>query len=609
VKIPRSFSFFLAFALLLSVCSGAGLLAFLKKRMERRYTGVPRRVLAFYYSWYGTPQKHGRWIHWRGVEPERHQIATATHYPALGAYDSHDPEIIDTHIRQAKRCGIDGFICTWWGQGTFDDRAFELILDHAAKEGFSGTVYWETAPGRGEEKVHRAVSDLFYILNKYGSHRAFLKYHGKPVVFVYGRVMGQVELRQWQPIITEVEKRYGRDFVLIADGYRKPYARIFDGIHTYNICGWVKGKKPEELRALSRTRFSEAVSLARRNGKISCLTVIPGYDDTKIRKPGLRADRMNGETYRILWEEAIRADPDWVLITSWNEWHEGSEIEPSWEFGDKYLKLTALYAGRFKSKPPHRAQRPKAAGPALLTVRALRRELGDTPIGLFPDFENDLVLLLAEAGLNIVELSWEDLLDARKFNASRLPLLIYAGGESYRQTVRKQGDIDEALRSYVKEGGFLILLPAGPFPLYYAEGGATVRGTDKLGIQILGTGARSPGGPQGWEQPPPGLELKLCVDVSLLPDLPGQAPYPKTGDRRWRPSVGPLGRPAGARYLSLVKLKDRQGNYYGDAVSCLLLPGGGAIMYAWHRTADAFGPGRTALALLRFAAGKLKTKR
>ena len=46
-----------------------------------------------------------------------------------------------------------------------------------------------------------------------------------------------------------------------------------------------------------------------------------------------------GQTYRVLWEEAIKADPDWVLITSWNEWHEGSEIEPSWEDGDVYVKL------------------------------------------------------------------------------------------------------------------------------------------------------------------------------------------------------------------------------------------------------------------------------
>jgi len=41
------------------------------------------------------------------------------------------------------------------------------------------------------------------------------------------------------------------------------------------------------------------------------------------------------------------AGPDWVLITSFNEWHEGSEIEPSLEDGDRYLKLTKQYGPRF----------------------------------------------------------------------------------------------------------------------------------------------------------------------------------------------------------------------------------------------------------------------
>ena len=73
------------------------------------------------------------------------------------------------------------------------------------------------------------------------------------------------------------------------------------------------------------------MKLAREHGRIACVTVIPGYDDTKIRKPGLKADRLDGQVYRVLWDKAIKAKPDWVLITSWNEWHEGSEIEPSLE--------------------------------------------------------------------------------------------------------------------------------------------------------------------------------------------------------------------------------------------------------------------------------------
>ena len=66
---------------------------------------------------------------------------------------------------------------------------------------------------------------------------------------------------------------------------------------------------------------------------------------------GLRVDRMDGALYRAEWEEAIAADPHWVLVTSWNEWYEGSEIEPSAEHGEKFLKMTAEYAARFKAKP------------------------------------------------------------------------------------------------------------------------------------------------------------------------------------------------------------------------------------------------------------------
>jgi glycoprotein endo-alpha-1,2-mannosidase len=36
-----------------------------------------------------------------------------------------------------------------------------------------------------------------------------------------------------------------------------------------------------------------------------------------------------------------------VLITSWNEWYEGSELEPSVQYGEKILKETTAYAQKF----------------------------------------------------------------------------------------------------------------------------------------------------------------------------------------------------------------------------------------------------------------------
>ena len=302
---------------------------------------VPHEVLAFYYTWYGPAR------HWGIVDAARHDIEAARDYPVKGAYDSHDPAIIAWQISAARKHGITGFIATWWGQGTYEDQAVQLVLEAAARKHFKATIYWETAPGKGAEQVDNAVNDLAYVLTRYGTNRAFLRVDGKPVIFVYGRVMGQMPFGSWPEIISRARARAG-DFLLIADGYSERNAARFDGLHTYNICGAVKGKTPAELRAWAAAHYADAVKLAREHGRIACVTVIPGYDDTKIRKPGLKAERLNGQVYRVLWDQAIKARPDWVLITSWNEWHEGSEIEPSLEYGDQYLRITDQAALRFR---------------------------------------------------------------------------------------------------------------------------------------------------------------------------------------------------------------------------------------------------------------------
>jgi hypothetical protein len=54
----------------------------------------------------------------------------------------------------------------------------------------------------------------------------------------------------------------------------------------------------------------------------------------------------------VLFQAAIAANPDWILLTSWNEWHEGSEIEPSVENGEQALNTVAKFARQFRALPP-----------------------------------------------------------------------------------------------------------------------------------------------------------------------------------------------------------------------------------------------------------------
>jgi len=109
--------------------------------------------------------------------------------------------VVDAHILEAKSHGVSGFITTWWGQGSYEDRSFAILLASAEQKDFKVSIYWETAPGSGREQIDGAIADLVYLLSRYGSNRAFLKVDRKPVIFVYVRVMGQVPLASWAMII------------------------------------------------------------------------------------------------------------------------------------------------------------------------------------------------------------------------------------------------------------------------------------------------------------------------------------------------------------------------------------------------------------------------
>ena len=587
------------------------MLDFMATRRQRRYTDVPRKVLAFYYTWYGPPNDQGQAFHWGKVTPEQHDIAASTHYPVRGAYDSQDPKLIDAHIDEAKRCGVDVFIATWWAQADYHDKAFVTLLERAKRKEFEVSVYWETVPGEGRAKIARAVDDLVYVLGRYGAHPAFLKLDGKPVVFVYGRVMNQVKMAEWPEIITLARERHGKDFLLVADGYREGYARVFDGLHVYNICGALNEKPIGFIRDYARKSFPAAVKLAKDHARVSCITIIPGYDDRKIRDPGINAPRHGGQSYRALWEEAIAADPDWVVITSWNEWHEGSEIEPSREDGDQYMRLTGEYAARFKATPHSKVPVP-AAPPGVPADKAAKlRELyqGKT-IGVLPDLSHRVVFWLAEAGVQLEELTWDDVLDPAALNAKRLPVVLNAAAEHYVQTLNEDGDVDKAILRYLGEGGTLVAMTTQPFPFYYNQDGEAVASAGKFGFPICGSGAMgrrdvpADASSKGWEEPPAGVKLQFRIDTQRLPGLPETVPFPTAGDLRWRPASA-AGLEEGDVYVPLARLGGANGKHYGDGIVYVhhrpTAPRGGRNLYVWKSMTDVLDADELFFQLFRLA--------
>ena len=214
----------------------------ISKRLFERFRGrivivrgrrTPKLVLAFYYPWYGNPQGPShRWFHWNtppGVSYE--EIAAATDYPLLGPYDSWDERVVRSHIEMAKAAGIDGFICSWWGIGTFEDLAFERMLNVAEEEGFNLTIYYETVRDMNAEQM---VRELSYIIERYARHPAFLKLDGRPVIFIYAVEAMDRDLKFWRRVLERVEVETGVKPIYVGDTCSISFLEVFEGLHTYN---------------------------------------------------------------------------------------------------------------------------------------------------------------------------------------------------------------------------------------------------------------------------------------------------------------------------------------------------------------------------------------
>jgi hypothetical protein len=75
----------------------------------------------------------------------------------------------------------------------------------------------------------------------------------------------------------------------------------------------------------------------------------PGYNDTPVpgRTTPIR-EREDGAFYRHAWRAALVHKPQLVLIETWNEMHEGTEICETIETGTLYLEITSEWIGKLK---------------------------------------------------------------------------------------------------------------------------------------------------------------------------------------------------------------------------------------------------------------------
>ncbi|GIV69930.1 endo-1,3-alpha-glucanase family glycosylhydrolase [Caldilinea sp.] len=308
-----------------------------------------RLVLAFYYTWFD----ESTWTY--------DKLSDLPAEP----YVSRDRGVMGRHIEQAQRAGVDAFVVAWYGPTGASNQTepnLAALLEEAAARGFKIAVLFETdSPFLGG--VGAVSAALRHLLDVHGNHPAYLRVDGRPVIFFWRPSLYGVET--WATIRNQVDP--GRAAIWVGEGVDVSYLSVFDGHHLYSNT-W---NPPADLTATNR-RFADRVEAMRARvgaDRFWVATVMPGYNDLKIRPgSGFARDREGGAYYERSWQAAIDSNPRWVVINSFNEWPEGSYIEPSAGFGDLFLGLTATWSSRFKAGVP--GQQPSAEARAFAAAPA-----------------------------------------------------------------------------------------------------------------------------------------------------------------------------------------------------------------------------------------------
>ena len=260
-------------------------------------------------------------------------------------YNSSDDATISRQVTWAANSGITGFISSWWGPGDVTDKNFAKLLAYAATlqsttgYQFDSTIYFESdAPALSG--TNAMINALRYLISQYSHNQNFFHWHGKPVIFFWDPLGNGRTLSTWTYIRSQVDPNDST--IWSAEGTNVSLLGVFDGLHLFSAAYW--GIQNGDITAVDqgfRAKI-DAYNLANHTQKIWAAGVLPGYNDTRV--PGRTGTyiipRNNGATYHESWAGAIASNPDWITITTFNEWFEGAMIEPSVTYGNLYLNLT-----------------------------------------------------------------------------------------------------------------------------------------------------------------------------------------------------------------------------------------------------------------------------
>jgi len=301
---------------------------------------------AYYYPWYRTGRHP---LHWN----ENREHAGVTDYPVGGTYSSTRRSVLNRQVRQAVRAGLDFLIVNWQvdyrGLNPFDLEATKKLFDLMEEEGsplkLSIMLAFDTEDPRIFLETIKKVKKDFTprdAYHRHGSHPFLWFFFNDPFQGFFYHYYRNL-------------KTLCRGLYPVASGGAR-YHKFMPRILSEFFKGW-SFYSPLEVAAIGHREVIWRESyrdFSEEKNKLGIFTVSPGFDDVHLTaeyrrdKKIRRVPRRGTRTYENMQKAALSVypRPDYVVVTSFNEYHENTHIEPSKKYGDLFIRSTRSFKER-----------------------------------------------------------------------------------------------------------------------------------------------------------------------------------------------------------------------------------------------------------------------
>jgi hypothetical protein len=313
--------------------------------------GARPLILVHYMPWFESKPYSGHWgWHWTmgRFDPERSRPdgrrEIASHLDALiGPYDSADPDLLEYHTLLMKVAGVDGVVADWYGSEDFNDYAMihrrtRALFDATRRVGLKFAVCYEdrvlrAMAERGKpgstpaQAVEHGRAHLRFCEERWFGDPSYVRLEGRPLLMVVGP--DYLAPPQWEALFAGM-RRPPAFFTLHE---RKPPAT--------GSFAWppMWAAKDGVLDAKGLDAYLDRFG-AQEGAKVPC--AFPGFHDI-YKEAGTQPshgylDPRAGETFRHTLDRALASGSPIVQVATWNDFGEGTCVEPTRDYGYRYLE-------------------------------------------------------------------------------------------------------------------------------------------------------------------------------------------------------------------------------------------------------------------------------